>query len=99
MKHFYYTISKSTRRRLYGGYNEEARIYKLVKGKPFYLATAKWCTASMRDQESEVMHALMDAKFLSYKKWWQFSNTLDKGGCTGSGYYVRDNGKFLIHSL
>ena len=79
---------------MYGGFNETAKVFKIVKGKPVFITQAEWCTAATYGKESEVMQALIRAKALP-RKWFNFSNK----GMTGSGYYIRDNGKFLIHSI
>lgn len=60
MKNYIFNIYDSKVNRIYGGYLQHAKIYRLKKNVPYLIGTVEWQTASYRGAVSEVFNKLME---------------------------------------
>lgn len=67
MKKFYYIITESKPRHMYGGMNQKAQIYTIKKGVLEHCGLAEWCTAAYRGAKHEVFQSLMANGFIPKK--------------------------------
>lgn len=66
MKKFYYLKVKQNRR-MYGGLNVKALLFRIHKGKLEKIGSCDWCTSAYRGETSEVFQALMALGYIPKK--------------------------------